>query len=310
MPEKNEENKERSKISMRIGEVEVEFEGTSENIKKLMDEELFDFAKRLEGTAKQLSLSTEVAPKAVPKPAEVASKTKTVQPPNTTSTKAETPTQKSRLVLGTKTQKLGKKRTDWRNLATALIMVCIVLLASVIGTIAFYLPTVSDLDSQIAEKNFNIAELNANITSLNTQVSDLQDNLDQKDSEISDLEESLEYLSALTEHYFSILLMNESSYLLAQRDVAMNASESTMIYQYGLDYAGYVSVNVESTSNTTYVQLLYSYKGVNYNQNATVAENGIAYFPVLPAVTEIWIGNAETYNGDIVNATVTAVYYY
>ena len=189
-------------------------------------------------------------------------------------------------------------------------MVCIVLLASVIGLIAFYLPKVSDLDSQIAEKNFNIAELNANITSLNAQVSDLQDNLEQKDSEITDLEEGLEYLNALTEHYLSILFINESSYLVAQRDIAMNADESTMIYQYGLDYAGYVSVNVESTSNTTYVQLLYSYKGVSYNQNATVAENGIAYFPVLPAVTEIWIGNTRKYNGDLVNATVTAVYYY
>ena len=55
MPKKSEQNKERSKISMRIGEVEVEFEGTSDNIKKLMEKELFDFAKRLEGTVKQLS---------------------------------------------------------------------------------------------------------------------------------------------------------------------------------------------------------------------------------------------------------------
>jgi len=52
MPSEDEQNKERSKVSLRIGEVHVELEGTSNNIKKLMDKELFEFTKKLEETRK------------------------------------------------------------------------------------------------------------------------------------------------------------------------------------------------------------------------------------------------------------------
>ena len=38
MPEKDEQNKVPSKVSMKIGDVEVQFEGTTENIKKLMED--------------------------------------------------------------------------------------------------------------------------------------------------------------------------------------------------------------------------------------------------------------------------------
>ena len=312
MPENDEKDKERSKISMKIGDVQVEFEGTSENIQKLMNKEMFEFAKKLESTAKQLPPSTESAPKAVSKPPEVASEAKIVPPPSAASTKAEASTKKPRFTLGKKTEKPSKKRTNYRNLVTALMMVCIVLLASVIGVIAYYLPTVSDLDSQIAEKDLTISELNTNATSLANQVSDLQDDIDQKDSEITDLEDTVDYLNELTEYYLGLLMMNASSPLVTSTALTLDPNNSTRIYryEYGLDYAGYVSVSVESTSNTTYVQLLYTYKAVEFNQNVTVGESGTAYFPVLPAVIEIWVGNTDTYTGDLVNATVSAAYYY
>ena len=309
MHKKDKQNEERSKISMKIGEVQVEFEGTSENIKKLMDKELFDFAKKLEGTAKELPSPTRSTSKVASEAQKVVSKTKTNLPLMTTS-KSETLTKKAPSKLGIKNSKSSKKRTNWNNLATALLMVCIVLLASLIGVFAFYMPTVSDLDYQIIEKDLRISELNANASSLNAQVSDLQNTVDQKDGEIADLKENAEYLNAVTAHYLSILFLNESSYLVAQRETSTNENESTMIYQYNLDYAGYVSVNVESTSNKTYVQLLYTFNGVNYNQNVTVGESGTAYFPILPTIIEIWVGNTKTYNGDLVNATITAVYYY
>ncbi len=313
MPNNDETDKDRSKISIKIGDVQVEFEGTSESIKELMDKEMVDFAKKLESTAKQLPPSTESAPKVAPKPPEVAKKAKIVPPPSTASIKAEAAAKKPRFTLRKKTEKPGKKRTNWRNLATALMMVCVVLLASVIGVIAYYLPTVSDLDSQIAEKDLTISELNANATSLAAQVADLEDDIDGYTDDIEDLEDAVELMNAANEHYVSLLLLNESSALVSTTDLApQNASESTLIYryEYGLDYAGYVSVSVESTSNTTYVQLLYAYKGVEFNQNVTVGESGTAYFPVLPAVIEIWVGNTATYTGDLVNATVSAAYYY
>lgn len=309
MPNKDEQNEKRSKISMKIGEVQVEFEGTSENIKKLMDKELFNFAKKLEATAKQLPSQTESTSSTSSKDQKVVLKTKANIPPIITA-KSETLNKKARLNLGTRNSKPSKKRTNWNNLATALLMICIVLLASLIGVIAFYLPLVSNLDSQIIEKDLRISELNTNASSLNAQVSDLQVTIDQKDSEITDLREGAEYLNSVIAHQYSILFLNESSYLVAQREITTNSNESALIYQYNLDYAGYVSVNLESTSNTTYVQLLYTYNGVNYHQNVTVGESGTAHFPVLPTIIEIWVGNTEASNGDSVNATVTAVYYY
>ena len=77
------------------------------------------------------------------------------------------------------------------------------------------------------------------------------------------------------------------------------------------DYdAGYVGVTVQSTSNTTYVQLYYLYKGVDFNQTITTAASGTAYFPVLPAGITINVGNTDTYIGDTVNATVSLAYYH
>ena len=120
MTKEDEQNKERSKISMRIGEVQVELEGTYDNIKKLMDKDLVDFAKELEGTTKQLPPSTETAPKVVPrapetpKTLEVAPKEKAVPPPppsSKPSAPSGPPPQKSRLfTIGKKTEEKGNKK--------------------------------------------------------------------------------------------------------------------------------------------------------------------------------------------------------
>jgi hypothetical protein len=139
MPDKEEPNKEHSKISMKIGDVQVEFEGTSEDIKKLMDKQLFDLAKKMEASEKQMPPSNESAQKATPKTLEGASKEKTAPPPSKPSTISEKPTAKPNLKMGKTTGK-PKKGLDWRNLSLALLMVCIVLLASVVGILAFTCP--------------------------------------------------------------------------------------------------------------------------------------------------------------------------
>ena len=164
MPSKD-ENKDYSKISMRIGDVHVEFEGTSENIKKLMEKETIELAKKMEATAKQ------------------------VPPPSKPSTTSGTPSKK--------TGKPGKKGTNWKNMATALLVVCVVLLASLVGAIAFYLPTVDSLNAQVAEKDLSITGLTENVTDLTDQLDDLQISLNQKDAQIADMEDVIEPLNKL-----------------------------------------------------------------------------------------------------------------
>ena len=301
MPDK-EQDKEHSKISMRIGDVQVEFEGTPENIKKLMDKEMFDLAKKLEATAKQVPPSPESAPKPTQKTPEIGPKVKIAPPPSKHSAISA--------ASNKKTVKSGKKKTNWRNVATAMMISCIVLLASVVGVIAFYWPTVDTLNSQIAEKDFTIGDLTENVTALTDQISDLQSSINQKDNTITNLQNSIDPLNSVIAYYLSIMMINETSYLVEPTTFTLNASESGQIYQFGLDYAGYASVSIESSSNTTYVQLSYKYKEVNFDQNVTVAESGTAYFPILPAVITIKIGNTDTYTGENINGTVSARYFY
>jgi uncharacterized coiled-coil protein SlyX len=325
MPKEDEQNKERSKISMRIGEVQVELEGTYDNIKKLMDKDLVDFAKGLEGTTKQLPPSTETAPKVIPrapetppKTLEVAPKEKAVPPPppppsSKPSAPSGTPPQKPRLfTIGKKTEEKGNKKIGWKNLAIALGVVCILLAASVVGVIAVYLPTVNSLESQIAEKDINIAALNSSVSSLHNDVSSLQASLNQNNSTITNLQGTVDYLNSALAYYVNIVAMNASEYLVPSQNYAQNQNDSTAIFQDAVQYAGYVGVTTQSSSNTTYVQLRYYYASglISYDQNVTLAESGSAYFPVLPGSLEITVGNTDTDTGDSVTGTVAVIYYY
>jgi hypothetical protein len=316
MPKKNEQNQDQSKIAVRIGEVQVEIEGTQENIKKLMNKELFEFTKGLEATTKQQSPPpTEVIPEISAKKPEVAPKEKVAPPPPPikSSTTAQTPSQSSRVpMIGKKTEmsKMGKKKISWKPVAIALVLVCIVVSAGLVGVLAVYLPMVNDLNSQIAEKDADLATFTTQIGSLNAQVAYLQNSLDQSNSTIENLQEGVETLNLQIQNYLNLLYLNASMYLFSQAPVSQNASTYTPLFQDTIQYAGYVGVNVQSTSNTTYVQALYSSFRVNYNNNVTVGLAGTAYFPVLPGTLEIRVGNTNTYQGDFINATATAIYYF
>ena len=316
MPKKNEQNQDRSKIAVRLGEVQVEIEGTQENIKKLMNKELFEFTKGLEATTKQQSPPpTEVIPEISAKKPEVAPKEKVAPPPPPikSSTTAQTPSQSSRVpMIGKKTEmsKMGKKKISWKPVAIALVLVCIVVSAGLVGVLAVYLPMVNDLNSQIAEKDADLATFTTQIGSLNAQVAYLQNSLDQSNSTIENLQEGVETLNLQIQNYLNLLYLNASMYLFSQAPVSQNASTYTPLFQDTIQYAGYVGVNVQSTSNTTYVQALYSSFRVNYNNNVTVGLAGTAYFPVLPGTLEIRVGNTNTYQGDFINATATAIYYF
>lgn len=315
MPKENDQNQDRSKVSVRIGEVQVELEGTQENIKELMNKNLFDFAKGLEtATKQQPPSSTEAPPKISAKMPEIAPKEKTAPPPlppSKTPTTSEKPSQPSRApTIGKKMEKMGKRKIGWKPVAIALVLVCIVVSAGLVGVLAIYLPMVDDLNSQIDDKNADIATFTMQIGSLNAQVMSLQNSLDQSNSTIENLQEGVETLNLQIQSYLNLLYLNASTYLFSQTPVSQNASTYTRLFQDAIQYAGYVSVNVQSTSNTTYVQALYSSFRVNYSNNVTVGLAGTAYFPVLPGTIEIRLGNIDLEQVDIINATATAIYYF
>jgi uncharacterized coiled-coil protein SlyX len=309
MPNEDEQDKEHSRISVRIGEVQVELEGTYDNIKKLMGKELFDFTKELQETKKQLPPSTEITPEVKPKASEVTPKEKTVPPPSKPSTTSEALSQKPRVsAIGKTTEKRAQRKIVSRKMVIALGMICIVLVAGLVGAIAVYMPMVSNLESQIAEKDSTIFSLNSQVSSLNSQVSSLQADFEQLNSTIEDYKEAIEAFNQQVSYYLNILYLNESGYLFATQTFTQDANASTVVYNDNIRYAGYVSVAVESNSTTTYALVMYSSYGVEYNNNVTVGTSGTVVFPVLPGDILVGVGNTEPV--DTVAATVTASYTY
>jgi hypothetical protein len=150
--------------------------------------------------------------------------------------------------------------------------------------------------------------LNSQVSSLNSQILSLQADIEQINSTIEDYKDAQDAFNLQAEYYISILALNESDYLFAPRSFTQAANTSDVVYNDNIGYAGYVSVDVESSSNTTYVQLVYSSHGVNFNQNVTVGTGATAVFPVLPG--EIWIGIGNTELVDDVTGTVTVIYRY
>jgi hypothetical protein len=310
MSDEDEQKKERSKISVRIGEVQVELEGTYDNIKKLMDKELFDFAKGLQETKKQLPSSAGITPEVLPKAPEVAPKEKTVPPPSKPSTTPGALSQPSRVsAIGKTTEKGGQKKIFRRTMIIALGLICIILAAGLFGAIAVYMPMVSNLESQIAEKNSTILSLNSQVSSLNSQILALQADLEQVNSTIEDYREAQAAFNSQVEYLFNIIYLNTSEYLFTPRSFTIAANTSDAVYTGNILYAGYISVDVTSSSNTTYLQVAYSTSyGVNYNQTVTVGTGGSAAFPVLPGDLTVVIGNTEPV--DDVSGTASAMYRY
>jgi hypothetical protein len=77
-------------------------------------------------------------------------------------------------------------------------------------------------------------------------------------------------------------------------------------------YAGYATVQVlTSTSDKTYIEVMYWYEEVEYYTKKDVGRSGNLSFPVLPGDTiAIVIGNEEPVGSGIQNQTVTITYHY
>jgi uncharacterized coiled-coil protein SlyX len=204
-------------------------------------------------------------------------------------------------------ENISKKKVFSKKVVVALVVICVVLLAGLVGILAFYISTVNGLNFQIAEKDKTVSSLNSQLTekdnmisSLNSQILTLQNALASKDSQIN-------WLNSTILSLYDYLYLNAST-LLVYTSVDQDANSSTTVWNYILQFAGYVTVYVQSSSNTTYVELSYSYHEVDYQNSVTVGTNGTAAFPVLPALVKINVGNTDTISP--VTTSIMAIYYY
>ncbi len=204
---------------------------------------------------------------------------------------------------------MSEKKGVNQTVAIALGLVCIVLAAGLVVVLANGSPlansedqqTIEDLQEQLTNRTSTIATLNAQIASLQNQLNNINHNNTQYEEEIAELEEQIQ-------EYINILHLNKTATLVNNQTLTQNPNSTLVVWNDDLYYAGYAKVTVESSSNTTYVQVIYNYGNVHYNQTVTVGASGTAYFPILPSEVGIIVGNTESTEN--VTATVTATYFY
>ncbi|HVP16956.1 MAG TPA: helix-turn-helix domain-containing protein [candidate division Zixibacteria bacterium] len=240
------------------------------------------------------------------------------------------------------------KKMNNRSIALALGTICIILIASLGVAMAYYTMTINSKDATISKLNATmaneintIASLNANITNLTNERNQLQTWLDGNETLLSqtqanntslqnqnaNLTSEMEFIINPT--VASILFLNESLVLYNQT-ISQPADSYTDIPFLAWN-AGYFSVNVtSSTTETTYVETIWSARGINYNNTITVGTNGTAVFPYVPeapstreilylgagpAAPPAWppditirVGNINTV--DNATETVTITYYF
>lgn len=204
---------------------------------------------------------------------------------------------------------MSEKKGVNQAVVFALGLVCIVLAAGLAVVLANGSPLVNsedqqeidELQEQLTNRTNTIATLNAQIAQLQNQINGINQNNTQYLQQIAELQEQIQ-------EYINILHLNKTATLVNNQTWTLNPNATLAVWNDDLYYAGYAKVTVESSSNTTYVQVVYNYGNVHYNQTVTVGTSGTAYFPILPAEVGIFIGSTESTEN--VTGAITATYYY
>jgi hypothetical protein len=205
--------------------------------------------------------------------------------------------------------------------------------ASLAAQLAAANENISSLNQKISTLQIDFANKSTQATGLQTQVNTLTSQLIYKNSTISTIEDyynSLIYVLNTKVHDTAIELTNANNQITslqnqitALNDIG-NLSVSTIwinnqtisqpagsytTWTRSASYAGYVSIQVSSSTSITYANVTYSSHGVNYNSQTNIGSSGIAYFPILPSLNiTVAVGNGLTYGNATENVTV--IYYY
>ena len=209
------------------------------------------------------------------------------------------------------TEESGQRKVVGRTVVIVLGLICVVLAAGLVGVLAVYLSGSSNA-SEISTLKAENTALKGNMTSLTNQLATLQNSLNQANANLDSLRDQYDSdIAELNEAYLALvnlLNLNASATILRDEPVQLGAGENVTAFEDSVQYAGYFTVQVTSDSNTTFAQIIFSYRGFDFNNTVVVGESGTAAFAVLPGNVAVIIGNTEV--TDAVTATVTVTYIY
>jgi hypothetical protein len=206
--------------------------------------------------------------------------------------------------------KTKQEKVVSRNVAVALGIICIVVVASLVGAFAYYTPIINGKDTTISSLNSSLNAENAEISQLYFTINSLKANLT---------------MNNLTD----ILSLNESTVWVDQQTVSQPTNSYTN-WTFLASYAGYLMVEIDVTPifvngimvldtgiiEGIYVRVIYNFGTfggqpplVLYNNEANLGGIGMtAHFEVLPTNIEIDVGNTKMIGS--ATETVTITYYY
>jgi len=207
-----------------------------------------------------------------------------------------------------KSGEVQQKRVVGRTIAIGLGLVCIVLAAALIGVVAVYLSNQTTNAAATDALKVENANLKGNQTSLIQQISNLQTSLSQARDEIASKDADIADYNSAYIALQNVLNMNASATILPTTAVPLDAGTNVTLYNNYLDYAGLVTVQATSSSNTTYAQVRYVFSGYYFENVVVVGQSGTAAFAVLPGNVEVIIGNTELSTAVTSNVAVTYIY--
>ncbi|MCW3996027.1 MAG: hypothetical protein NWE98_07765 [Candidatus Bathyarchaeota archaeon] len=213
---------------------------------------------------------------------------------------------------------MSQSQGSQKIIVIALVMICVILGASLVGVIVLMQPSSGDYEAQLAEKDATISSLQTQISQLRTELAQAQagGGSGGSSSQVAALNEQLAYLNdTLTQYASQLDTLNqitalEKSQTVYSDTVIQVANTTTVVFnEPELPYAGLIVVEVSAAlSNTTYAQVNFVYNDINFSYNQTIGYSGTAYFAVLPGSLEVRIGNLNPTESNSAKTTVTYIY--
>ena len=196
----------------------------------------------------------------------------------------------------TKPSVMEPKKMISKNVAIALGIICIVLIA----LIAYFTAT-----GILVQNSYN---------NLQNQNKQLQTWLDGNETLLNQTQVNYTSLQNQMNNLTDIISLNKSTIWYDGTLQIVPALEATALEE-NAPYAGYVSVHASSPpTNETVVELVYYYEVLNFRHDETInlGSNGTAIFPVLPDTSlAIYFSDPQLLGSGISRtANVTVTYYY
>ncbi len=203
---------------------------------------------------------------------------------------------------------MSEKKVVGRVVAIGLGIICILLAVGLVGVFAYYTMTLNNKNSAYDDYVSGHSHSNSDYDSLNSQKNDCASSHSHSNSDYDSLKNQNTNLQNQVNDLTSNLKLEKSTVWVDDQTISQPASSYTE-FTFSASYAGYLSVLVHSsTTDKTYVQLVWSTPGIGYDKKITVGVGGEAAFPVLPSSLTVRVGNTNYVNG--ATETITITYHY